>query len=571
MSRWQIPQAVVLFCSALLISACDDVLEGKDDRPHEEDDPGCCSSGGGGPSHGGGSDPDDPDDPDYPDDPDDPDYPDADAPRVEVSSGELVGRYENSKVRAFLGIPYAEPPTGNLRFLAPREADSWSKPREAVAFEHSCIQSAGEAALDDQSEDCLYLNVWAPTRKVRQGLPVFVWFHGGEHAGGSAAEPLGKRTVRYDGTKLAEQGVIVVSVNYRLGPLGFFAHEQLAEADGGTLGNQGLWDQQLALRWVSENAASFGGDEDNVTIAGQGSGASDVCLHVVSPASRGLFAHVVQQSGGCTTYQPTAAELQTRAQPWLDALDCDGDDVLDCLQDHDLYDLYQDLPGDSYKAFVPNVDADFVPDQPRVLFDQGEIADVSFLMGSNSEEGSVYFDQFPDVTTEDELHVVMQELFPEIPLKELCEAYPHDRFAGSDAPYQTALSFVLGDGHFVCSTLDTAIRAQEAGANVYLYNFEGTSLEDIGDAQHGAEVPYVFGTLSDPDDEEAALSKQIQAYWTQFARAGDPDDGSSPTWVPLTSSKRWRINLSSELSVLKSFRDAECALWSSFYDSQFEQ
>ena len=567
MSRWHITQAIVLLCGALVISACDDVLEGKDEEYEHEDD-GCCSGGGG--PHGGGSDPDDPDpddpDPDDPD-PDDPDPDDGDPPRVEIDQGDLVGSYLNSKVRGFFGIPYAKPPVDELRFLAPQEHDGWSKARDATSFGHNCIQSDGDDVLDDQDEDCLYLNVWAPSRTPRAGAPVLVWFHGGDHANGSAAEPASRRGNRYDGTELAQRGLIVVSVNYRLGPLGFLAHKRIAAAEGGTLGNQGLWDQRRALQWVNDNIRRFGGDEDNVTIAGQGSGASDVCMHVVSPESRGLFSNAILQSGGCTTYQPTAAVLQGRAQPWFDELSCEDDaDLLECLQDKSVAELYDVLPSG---AFVPSVGGDFLPDQPRQAFDAGEIADVSLLLGSNAEEASLYYDRYPDVTTEDDYHIVIQELFPEIPLKELCEAYPHDRFEDADEPYQRALAYSLADGRVTCATLDTAIRAREAGANVYYYNFDGVYPDAGGDAEHGAEVPYVFGTIASPDDDEAELSDRIQSYWTQFSRGGDPNDDSDPTWKLLSDGGPWGLNLSSDITVLKKYRDAECSLWRQYYDSEF--
>lgn len=558
MSRWHFTQAVVLLCGALAISACDDVLEGKKGDDQEQDHGGCCSSGGG--SHNGGSDPDDPD-------PDDPDS--GEPPRVEIEQGDIVGKYLSSKVRGFFGIPYAKPPVDELRFLAPQEPDAWKKPRDATSFGHSCIQSDADSELDDQDEDCLYLNVWAPTRTPRAGAPVLVWFHGGEHESGSAGEPAGRRGKRYDGTQLAQRGLVVVTVNYRLGPLGFLTHERIAAAKGGTLGNQGLWDQRRALQWVHDNIASFGGDEDNVTIAGQGSGATDVCLHVVSPESRGLFAQAIQQSGGCSTYQPTAADLQGRAQPWLDALSCDDTDLLECLQDKSVAELYEELPNGAYSPFVPSVGGDFLPEQPRQVFAAGEIGAVSLLLGSNAEEGSLYYGQYPDVKTEDDYHAVLQELFPNIPLQELCDAYPHDRFEDADEPYQLALAYVLGDGRFTCATLDTAIRAREAGADVYLYNFEGPYLDELGDAEHGAEIPYVFGTIADPDDEEEALLDSVQSYWAQFAHEGDPNDDAQPVWPAFTKNKPWRINLSSEISVLKKFREAECGLWRSYYDSEF--
>lgn len=577
MTRWQITRSILLLCGAITSTACDDVLEGKEDDQHEHDecDHGCSSgggssSGGGGTWHGGDSTGDDSDDDDTVTDDSDPDDTvDTDeAPSVAVGRGDIEGRYVNSKVRSFLGIPYAKPPVDELRFLPPQEPDKWSKPLKATAFGHNCVQGAS-SDLGDQDEDCLYLNVWAPARTPRQGLPVLVWFHGGDHATGSAAEPASKRLALYDGTQLAERGVVVVTVNYRLGPLGFYANKRLADDNDCAVGNQGLWDQQLALHWVSDNIGKFGGDSDNVTIAGQGSGATDVCLHAVSAESRGLFAHVIQQSGGCTTYQPTADQLESRAKAWLEKLDCDVSDVLSCLQEKSVGELYDAIPADGYSAFVPGVDGAFLKDQPRVLFDNGDFGDVSFLMGSNSEEGSQYLDQFADVKTEDEYHRVMQKYFPGIPLDELCEVYPHDRFADADNPYQVELSYVFGDGRFVCSTLDTAIRAQEAGANVYLYNFEGVDPADVGDATHGAELAYVFGTLNSPDAKERALSEQVESFWAQFAAEGDPDDGSEPTWVPFTAAKPVRLNLSSERSVLKNFRDAECGLWHKYYDGEF--
>jgi carboxylesterase type B len=279
---------------------------------------------------------------------------------------------------------------------------------------------------------------------------------------------------------------------------------------------------------------------------------------------------VIQQSGGCTTYQPTAQQLESRSRAWLEALDCDVEKVLDCLQKQSVDDLYNAIPADGYAAFVPNVDGAFLKDQPRVLFEKGDFSDLSFLVGSNSEEGSKYYDQFTDVQTEDEYHRVLQKSFPNVPLDELCEAYPHDRFASDAHPYQLELSYVFGDGYSTCSTLDSAIRAQAAGADVYVYNFEGVDPADIGDAKHGAELPYVFGTLISPDADERALSEQVQSFWAQFATVGDPDDGSKPTWVPFTAAKPARMNLSSERSLLdKTFRKAECDLWLKYYDGGF--
>jgi carboxylesterase type B len=163
----------------------------------------------------------------------------------------------------------------------------------------------------------------------------------------------------------------------------------------------------------------------------------------------------------------------------------------------------------------------------------------------------------------------MARLFPNISLDELCEVYPHDRFAKQAHPYQVALRYVLGDGNFVCTTLDTAIRAREAGANVYLYNFDGPIPEDAGDADHGAELPYLFGSLRSPDDAESTLSKHVQRLWLNFIAEGDPNDDTDPYWLTLGSKTHWRMNLGCELELLKRFRQDECSLWRRYYDLPF--
>jgi carboxylesterase type B len=239
------------------------------------------------------------------------------------------------------------------------------------------------------------------------------------------------------------------------------------------------------------------------------------------------------------------------------------------LQHKSAEELYKALSAASPDAFVPGVDGDFLPDQPRQLYAKAKLGDTGFLVGSNAEEGNLYLGQFSDVKDEDTYHVTMERLFPNIPLKELCEVYPHDRFAHAAHPYQVALGYVLGDGNFVCPTLDTATRAREAGANVYLYNFDGPFAQDVGDAEHGAELPYLFGTQRSPDETELALSHNVQRLWTNFVAHGDPNDDTDPYWLPLGSKTPWRMNLGCELSLLKQFRDAECSLWRRYYDQVF--
>lgn len=220
--------------------------------------------------------------------------------QVEVSDGALAGK-RDGETYAFLGIPYAAPPVGELRFAAPAPVEAWEGARDATQFGKRCAQLESTTLQNagSENEDCLYLNVWTPDLSPEKKKPVMVWIHGGGNVNGSASEPLPflNTGLFYSGRPLSEtQDVVVVTFNYRLGALGFL-HDDALELPG----NQGLRDQQTVLAWVRDNIAAFGGDAERVTIFGESAGSFDVCLHVASPASRGLFHRAISQSGGCTT------------------------------------------------------------------------------------------------------------------------------------------------------------------------------------------------------------------------------------------------------------------------------
>jgi len=257
---------------------------------------------------------------------------------IRLRDGDLQGAVDGG-ARRFLGIPFAAPPLGALRWRPPAPIVPWQGMKDATAFGPACAQLSSVITPRSESEDCLYLNVWTPDPAPARPLPVMVWIHGGGNNNGSANDPvpLGLGGLFYDGRHLAEtRDVVVVSMNYRVNVFGFFPHSSLAveDAEYPHSGNQGLLDQQQALRWVRDNIVAFGGDPNNVTIFGESAGSYNVCFHIVSPGSHGLFHRAIGQSGGCTTYQPTAAEAETRSQAVIDAIGCGGaSDVPGCMRD----------------------------------------------------------------------------------------------------------------------------------------------------------------------------------------------------------------------------------------------
>ncbi|HKP55112.1 MAG TPA: carboxylesterase/lipase family protein [Polyangiales bacterium] len=493
---------------------------------------------------------------------------------VKVEDGELEGALnEAADVRSFLGIPYAKPPVGELRWKEPQRNTPWTGVRSAKDFGGRCAQLDSAVLMNKASdtEDCLYLNVWTPAPPAPGAkLPVMFWIHGGGNVNGSTNEPvpyLGSGLF-YTGEFLAKKGVIIVSLNYRLGVFGFLSHAGLT-AEGSKSGNQGLWDQQAAMSWVQRNIASFGGDPSNVTIFGESAGSLDVCLHVASPKSRGLFHKAVSESGGCTTFQATAATAQMTTDKLAAAVGCSGADTLACLRSKPVSQLLTAIPsGAGTGGFGPNVDGEFFPKQPRQLFDSGDIAKVPYILGSNTDEGTL-FTVATTVTSEDAYKAAIMTRYPAIVDKVLA-FYPVSKFMSAMNPFNAALARAFGDGALVCSTWDTATRAAKAGAPVYMYNFDipvsvGTNLG----ATHGSELVYVFGTSPALTDEQKKVSELMQSYWTNLAKAGDPNGASLVQWPKFSEAMDTRVNFSLMPSPVQNFRSEECKFWREQYDLRF--
>jgi para-nitrobenzyl esterase len=512
---------------------------------------------------------------------------------VTIGDGQLRG-HADGKVTAFLGIPYAKPPTGDLRWKQPEKPAPWSGVLDAAHYGKRCAQNANTTLQTAYStdEDCLYLNVWTPSDSTATKLPVMVWFHGGGNVGGSASDPVpfSDGGHFYSGANIAADGVVVVSLNYRLGVLGFFTHPALA-AEGSKAGNQGLWDQRLALQWVQDNVAKFGGDPGNVTIFGESAGSFDVCMHVASPQTPALFEHAISESGGCTTHQDSLAGGQATALALAASVGCGsgdgGADSLACLRNVSAATLLganiEAGTGGMLGPFGPVVDGEFLTDQPRTLYKGGKIAKVPYLLGSNMDEGTLFEIGMTPVTDQGGLTTALTTQYGADAGAALGALYPVAEFDGGlPNPYQAVLTRILGDELLVCSTYDSALLAAAQGPSVYMYNFDIPVVVPglVGSmpgqlylgASHGSELPFVFGTspLFATDSAQLGISQITERYWTRFAKTGDPNGGMDLAWPKFSASNDQRMQFELPTpSVVTGFRSAECAFWIGQYEAQF--
>lgn len=491
-----------------------------------------------------------------------------------VVEGDSVGG-----ARQFLQIPYAAPPVGDQRWQAPEPAEPWDDVRQETEFASACPQNASAQGPESMNEDCLYANVWSPSPPP-EDAPVMVWIHGGGNFAGSASDFVpGTEQLWYDGQFFASrQGAVVVTFNYRLGPMGFFPHPDLA-GEGSPPGNQGLLDQHRLLEWVQDNIAHFGGDPDNVTIFGESAGSADVCYHVASPRSRGLFHRAISQSGGCTwTDLPEASDddKAVSMEAFATAVGCDEaeDDVPACLRELTTEEIMAeaqqpepsegDVIGGSDWSFGPVVDGEdgYLPEQPRQRFDEGDIADVPYLLGTNDDEGRVFVFSL-DVTTRAQYEAAVEARFPDI-AADVLDQYPASDFGGD---YKSALATAVGDSGLICGTTDTARLAAAAGLPVYMYNFDipWAISPDVMQATHAAEMSHVFGNPLEPDEASQAVGEAMNAYWATFAATGDPNHDDAPaTWPafePDGDGGEQRLQLDGDFEVIEDFREDECDFW----------
>lgn len=456
----------------------------------------------------------------------------------------------DGRVRAYLGIPYAAPPVGPLRWKPPQPVAKWSGLRSATSFGPRCMQTHlfPDMVFRDPgpSEDCLTLNVWTPAGKIAAPLPVMVWIHGGGFVTGGSSEP------RQDGEHLARKGVIIVSMNYRLGIFGFFALPSLAaESRKHSAGNYGLMDQVAALDWVQRNIAAFGGDPAKVTIFGESAGSISVSAQMASPLSIGLFAGAIGESGGALTgpgltFLSLPASEQRGQEFAESAL---KNSSLDFLRSVSAADLLKAASTASHSEdiFWPNVDGEFLPESVPALYAAGSQAHVPLLAGWNKDEGSGEVLDQPEKPTPESLHAMATSRFG-AKAPDFLKVYS----ASNDAEALRVSEDFAGDAFIAYSTWEwLEAQVKTGSAPVYRYRFDLGSPGDpfhpsaIG-AFHSDDIEYVFGTLDSRQHakwrpEDYKLSELMQSYWTNFAKTGDPNGAGLPSWPVYNPARKWQL------------------------------
>lgn len=481
---------------------------------------------------------------------------------VTTDAGDVFGIRvgERRDVDAFKGIPYAAPPVGPLRWKPPQPVRPWNKrfngQRPCVQFEKSCPQPRAMMGTDSgsQSEDCLYLNVWTTARRSDK-RPVMVWIHGGGFTTGSGSLPF------YNGEHLARQGVVVVTINYRLGPFGFFAHPLLSkESERHVSGNYGLLDMIAALQWVRRNIAAFGGDPGCVTIFGESAGAAAVSRLMVCPPARGLFHRAIAESGGAYGRNRHLREtwygmesMEKSGERLTAELGCDkAADPLKALRGKTADEILaaanpaQGLFGKGMK-YGPVVDGWLLPDDPGALWEAGRQFDVPFLTGTNADEGTIFLQQLA-IKRPVGYRLTVHAMFRE-EADELLRLFP----ANSEAEVPSAMNQLVTVMAFAAPARAEARAMHAVKSPAYLYQFTRkpkTALPNRRGTFHAMEIPYVFGTLPrvGAGDEDRRLSQRMMSYWIHFARSGNPN-GKAVDGAPLPKWPRYDAKGDSHLEL----------------------
>jgi len=492
---------------------------------------------------------------------------------VDTQSGAVKG-WREAGVQSFLGLPYAEPPVESLRWAPPQPVAPWEDELEVLAVGSACPQQVPIAGPRGE-EDCLSLNIHLPD-PAPSDAPVMVWLHGGGFVLGQGMQSDGGTA----GDRLAlATGSVVVSVNYRLGALGFLAHPALTDEQGAS-GNYGLLDQVEALRWVAANIEAFGGDPDNITLFGQSAGSISVCHHLLSPLSQGLFQKAIVQSGSCTLPTPSLQAAEGQGASYAEALGCDGGDVVSCLRAASLEQVRSTLPpppaflstDPQYGVWMPIVDGRMVEAPPETKLAAGEHATVPILTGWTKNEGTLFvmlaYEQQDQPVTEDNYQeIIAANVGGDALASQVVEQYPLSDFS---SPFE-AISQVLGDALFVCPGRDL-MRTLAASTTTYGYQFDYPDAAfqlpaevPLG-AYHSSEVQFIFGYaatlfVDDLEGEQIDLSAQLMSHWGRFARAGDPNADGDTSWQPYDPSadEQWRIDISPSLD--SGIGEDACAFW----------
>jgi len=497
---------------------------------------------------------------------------------VKLDSGLVAGG--GTAVRSYKGIPYAAPPVGDLRWKPPQPVKPWKGIRVANAFPAMCPQFVFFAGM--QSEDCLGLNVWTPARQGSEKLPVMVWIHGGGFILGASSQ------TAYDGEALAAQGVVVVSINYRLGIFGFLAHPALSrESPQGVSGNYGMLDMVAALQWVQRNVGAFGGDPKNVTIFGESAGGTAVCMLMVVPQAQGLFQKVISESAAWMNNP-----ISHLKESWYGRISMEkfgetlGTDLV-ALRAKSTADILKlaggpDMAGDRAdrgEAFMPVVDGVVIPDYPARLFADRKFHKVGLIAGTNADEGTLLGG--PPVHDLAQLRKYAEKTYGG-QAQAMLAVYP----AASDAEAYEAAQRASGDFTFLQGTRFVLRAASKENAKVYQYYF--TRVSGIGrrikwGSYHASEVPYVFGILPDSvygtgpspfgdfsvdadsyTDQDTKISKAMSGAWLRFAKSGNPNGPGLPVWPAFNTDKEVYMEFGDRITTATALRKKQLDFMTEF-------
>ncbi|XP_034294938.1 cholinesterase [Pantherophis guttatus] len=534
-------------------------------------------------------------------------FPAGDDSIIATKNGMVKGIYLpvlGGTVTAFLGIPFATPPIGRLRFKKPESREEWKGTWDATKFANSCFQLLDNTFPGFEgsemwnpntklSEDCLYLNVWVPSPKPKNAS-VMVWIYGGGFHSGTSSLSV------YDGKFLARvERVIVVSMNYRLGPFGFLALPGNEDAPG----NVGLFDQRLALQWIHDNIGAFGGNSKSVTLFGESAGAGSVSFHLLSPQSYPLFTRAIMQSGSGNA--PWGAILPSEARKrtlvLAELLHCTGKnetEIIFCLQNKEPQELLEKGEAASIYTglislqFCPIVDGDFLAEMPEILLKNGDFKQTQILMGVNKDEGTTilvygapgFSKDNNSVINEMEFQAGLKVAFPqlnEMGLESIAFHYTDWEDEKNIFNYRDAMDDIVGDYYFTCPAVEFIKQFALTGNNAFFYYFEHRSSklawpEWMG-VPHGYEIEFVFGLPLERrinyTKAEEALSRSILKYWANFAKTGTPNGNqiNGTRWPVFTTTEQNYLALSTNAATIQTkLRAQTCRFWNILFPKVLE-
>jgi para-nitrobenzyl esterase len=505
-------------------------------------------------------------------------------PHVHIPQGDLEGAPTGLGPFAFKGIPYAAPPVGDLRWQPPQPAPSWTGTRDAAQYSKACYQdpALSHRSPESMSEDCLYLNVWTSDLHPAQPAPVLVYIHGGAFVTGSGSSP------DIDGTKLAMRNAVVVTLNYRLGVFGFFAHPDLSAASPQhTSGNYGILDQIAALRWVRQNISAFGGDPHNLTVFGESAGASSIGYLLITPQSEGLFDKAILESPS-VIFQPTP-ELRTTYKgltsmetiglavaPHIADLKSLSSDAL--LQQAEAAtqklllptgtepnrtrlrpETLLDTPTQIQPPWAPIVDGTIIPDQPSRLYSDNRYHRIPVMVGTNTNEGNLFLRHYQPTDLSSFNAWVHRDYAP--CAQTILEAYAPK----SAAEAHSAADRLITDSNFLYNAFSIA-----RTTHAFLYRF--THVSPTGEASgmgafHSSELPYVFGHTHEKNFQpyDHKLSDQMMTMWLHFARTGDPRLMESSEWTRTGSNGEYLYMDFGDKLEVKDLPDTTMKIWANLW------